>query len=70
MKNWVIKNSLYITGAAAGAVAGYLYWKFVGCANGTCAITGKPVNSTIYFAVMGAILFGMFKREKQQQNES
>jgi len=67
MKSWIIRNSLYIAGAVVGAVAGYLYWKFAGCANGTCAITGKPVNSTIYFAVMGAILFGMFKKEKTQK---
>ena len=64
MKHWLINNSLYIVGAAAGAVAGYLYWKFIGCTSGTCAITGKPVNSTIYFAVMGSLLFGMFRKEK------
>jgi hypothetical protein len=64
MKHWLIKNSLYIVGAVAGAVAGYLYWKFIGCTSGTCAITGKPVNSTIYFAVMGSLLFGMFRKEK------
>ena len=67
MKSWVIKYSLYIVGAVAGAITGYLYWKFVGCANGTCAITGKPVNSTLYFAVMGSLLIGMFKKEKQQK---
>ncbi|MEP6847189.1 MAG: hypothetical protein ABI861_14350 [Panacibacter sp.] len=67
MKNWLIKNRLYVTGALLGAVGGFLYWKFVGCVTGTCAITGKPINSTLYFAVMGSLLFGMFKKEKQQK---
>lgn len=66
MKNWVSKNILYIAGALVGALTGYLYWKFIGCASGTCAITSKPFNSSIYFAVMGALLFGMFKKEKKQ----
>lgn len=65
MKSWVNKNILYIAGAFAGALAGYLYWKFVGCTSGTCAITSKPVNSTVYFAAMGALLFGMFRKEKK-----
>lgn len=67
MKNWISKNSLYITGAAIGAVAGFLYWKFVGCTTGTCAITSKPLNSTVYFAVMGALVFGVFKKEKKHK---
>ena len=67
MKSWVIRNRLYVAGTAVGAVAGFLYWKFVGCINGTCLITGRPLNSTIYFAVMGSVFFGMFKKEKQQK---
>ena len=38
-----------------GALGGYLYYYFIGCNNG-CAITGSPVNSTAYGAVVGAIL--------------
>lgn len=64
MKKWFNRNILFIIGAMAGAVAGYLYWNFVGCASGTCAITSKPLNSTIYGAVMGSLLFGMFQPEK------
>jgi len=64
MKKWFNRNILFIIGAMAGAVAGYLYWNFVGCSSGTCAITSKPVNSTLYGAVMGSLLFGMFQPEK------
>jgi hypothetical protein len=63
MKKWAINNWLYIAGAIVGAIGGYTYYHFVGCSSGTCAITSKPTNSTIYFAVMGALLFGTFKKE-------
>ncbi len=59
----LLKNNwLTLAGILAGAVAGYLYWQFVGCVSGTCAITSSPVNSTLYGAVMGALLFSTFKR--------
>ncbi len=47
MKNWISENKLYIIGALLGAIGGFLYWKFVGCSAGTCAITSKPLNSTL-----------------------
>ena len=38
-----------------GALGGFLYYHFIGC-NGSCAITGSPVNSTLYGSLMGLIL--------------
>lgn len=63
MKKWIVQNKLYIIGTVVGAISGFLYWKYVGCLTGSCPITAKPLNSTIYFALMGAVLFGMFKKE-------
>ena len=40
---------------ALGAVGGFLYYSLIGC-NGSCAITGSPVNSTLYGSLMGLIL--------------
>ncbi|HZI52961.1 MAG TPA: hypothetical protein VFD56_04645 [Chitinophagaceae bacterium] len=68
MKNWVTNNKLYWWGAAIGAVAGFLYWKYVGCLTGSCAITSNPVRSTIYFSLFGSLLFGMFKRDKKRED--
>ncbi|NBR55480.1 MAG: hypothetical protein EBU05_00105 [Chitinophagia bacterium] len=45
-----------LIGITLGAVAGFLYWKFVGCSSGTCMITSKPINSTLYGAVMGFLV--------------
>ena len=67
MKKWFNNNILYLLGAVIGAVAGYFYWQQVGCASGTCAITSKPLNSTLYGAMMGALLLGMFKKENNKE---
>ncbi len=69
MKKWFSNNILYFIGAALGAVAGYIYWQQVGCLSGTCMITSKPVNSTLYGAVMGALLLGLFKRAPKINNK-
>ena len=50
-----------LLGAALGALGGYLYWYFVGCADGTCPITSSPLNSTLWGAVMGGLLLSMFE---------
>jgi len=62
--NFISKNKLVLIGILAGAIGGYLYYHFIGCATGTCPITSKPLNSTIYGAVMGGLLFSIFKKEK------
>lgn len=56
------KKALFITGIGVivGAITGYLYYKYVGCSSGTCRITSKPLNSTLYFALIGGLLFNMF----------
>jgi len=46
-------------GLVLGAIAGYLYYYYIGCSSGSCAITSKPLNSTIYGSVMGALALDM-----------
>lgn len=55
------RNALTLLGIIIGGFTGYLYWKFIGCNSGTCAITSKPINTSIYGAVMGGLLFSLFK---------
>lgn len=64
--NFIKKYKLAIIGIIAGAIGGYLYYYFVGCSNGTCAITSKPLNSTLYGAIFGGLLFSTFKKEKSK----
>jgi hypothetical protein len=53
-----------LIGITLGALAGFLYWKFVGCSSGTCMITSRPINSTLYGALMGFLVAGIFKKER------
>ena len=69
MKKWIFKNKIILAGAVLGAVAGYIYYRTIGCSSGTCLISSKPVNSTLYFALMGGILFSFFKKQVPQQNK-
>lgn len=60
--NKMKKKTYFITGIGVitGCIAGYAYYYYVGCASGTCAITSKPLNSTLYGGLMGGLLFNMF----------
>lgn len=54
-----------------GALGGFLYYNFIGCYSGSCAITGDPLMSTLYGALIG-FLFMDFKtkRKKGESNEN
>lgn len=62
------RKAMIITGAgiAVGAIAGYAYYHFVGCASGTCAITSKPLNSTLYGSLMGGLIFNIFVKSEKK----
>lgn len=64
MKNFFKNNLLTITGIIFGAIAGYFYWQLIGCTTGSCAITSKPINSTVYGALMGGLMFNVFQKNK------
>ena len=59
------RKTILITsiGIIIGAILGYLYYHFVGCTSGSCAITSKPINSTLYGGLMSGLLFNMFVKE-------
>ncbi|MCC6182672.1 MAG: hypothetical protein IT237_12645 [Bacteroidia bacterium] len=73
MKSFIIKYKLALLGLVIGAIAGYAYYYFVGCASGTCAITSNPYISTVYGAFMGFLLLTSFKsdvpKKINQENE-
>ncbi len=61
---FLLKHKLTIIGIILGAIGGYLYYSLVGCSTGTCPITSKPLNSTLYGAVMGGLVLNILKKEK------
>jgi hypothetical protein len=67
MKNWMQKNKLFFIGAFTGAIGGFLYWNYVGCLTGNCAITANPVRSTIYGTVVGSLFLSFFNKSSKKQ---
>lgn len=40
----------------AGGSAGFLYYHFVGCSSGTCAITSNPFSSIVLGSLIGLFI--------------
>jgi hypothetical protein len=59
----IYKYKLTLIGVLIGGLAGFAYYYFVGCASGTCSITSKPLNSSLYGALMGGLLFTKTKNK-------
>lgn len=63
----ILQYKYTILGIIMGAIAGYAYYYFIGCASGTCAITSNPLNSTLYGAMMGGLLLSSFKKKEEKE---
>lgn len=53
MTEFIKKHLLVIVFSVAGALGGFLYWKFVGCQSGTC-----PIKSVWYLSTLWGLAFG------------
>lgn len=63
------KHRRELIGAIVGAVAGGLYYYFVGCKNGSCIIASNPFISIPYGAVLGYLFAGIFSKKEQVKSE-
>ncbi len=54
MKSKVFRYKLLIT--IIGAIGGFLYWKCIGCASGTCPIKSVWYLMTLWGTAMGYLL--------------
>jgi len=64
-----MKYKFIIAGVILGGTAGFLYYYFIGCQSGACAITSKPLNSSLYGALVGGLLFSSFTSTKNNSNK-
>jgi len=59
LKDIITKNKRSIvvgsSGLLLGGLGGFLYWKYVGCISGTCAIWSNPNSSVTYGALLGSL---------------
>lgn len=69
------KNRILIISSIAGAIGGFLYWKYVGCLSGTCPIKSVWYLSTLFGTVLGYLAGSLFNdllikiRNKKNQNK-
>jgi xanthosine utilization system XapX-like protein len=66
-------------GGLIGALLGYIYYVQIGCISGTCPITSNPISSSIYGAILGALVLELIhdavqtirkNRIKKQETEN
>jgi len=74
MKEFLKKHLFVIISSGAGALGGFLYWKFVGCLSGTCVIKSVWYLSTIYGLGLGWVMGSLtgdiirsFKKQKKYE---
>jgi len=75
MKKFLLHKKLQIIVAVLGALGGFVYWKFVGCESGSCAIKSVWYWSTLWGATVGYLLGDFLadiikKREKKKNKEN
>lgn len=56
IKKIFLANRLQFILLIAGAAGGFLYWRFIGCESGTCAIKSVWYWSTLWGAAMGYLV--------------
>ena len=69
MKKFMLNNMWSIAGGIFGGLFGYFYWRDIGCATGTCPITSKPLNSIVYFALLGYFMIGTIAKFRDERRE-
>lgn len=71
MKLFSNKKKLIVIGSGIliGFIAGFAYWKFIGCQSGTCPITSQWHTTSLYGGVMGYLLADSIRIGKKKQSQ-
>ncbi len=74
MKEFVTKHKFGLLLIIPGIIAGFLYWKYVGCASGTCAITSNWHTMVGFGALIGYFIGDSIddvikKRKSKEEND-
>jgi hypothetical protein len=65
---FLTKYKIELAGILIGGIAGFMYYYFVGCKSGTCAITSNPFINIPYGSLLGYFISGLFKKEKHENH--
>lgn len=64
------KTIIVLSGIVIGLIAGYAYWRFIGCESGTCPLTSNWHTSTLFGGIFGYLLADGIKIKKQVKENS
>lgn len=64
-----VLSVLQVAGILLGGLLGYAYYYFIGCANGTCAITSNPWLSVLWGVALGYLIADLFHTKEKQSVE-
>jgi hypothetical protein len=78
VKDLFKKHLFIIVFTFSGAVAGFLYWKLIGCKTGSCPIKSVWYMSTLWGLIMGYLsgsiikdlVISLSKKDKQGSSDS
>ena len=59
-----------LIGVLVGLAGGFAYYHFIGCSNGTCAITSNPWLSMLWGASVGYLIADMFSGRSKKPVEN
>jgi len=63
-------KSIQLLSISLGALAGFLYWRFIGCTSGTCPIQSHWAGSTLLGALLGSIAGDLFSKKEKEKPAS
>ena len=74
MKDFITKHKIGVILIIPGIIAGYLYWRYVGCSSGTCAIKSHWETMTLFGGLIGYLVGDTIddiklKRSKAKEEE-
>jgi hypothetical protein len=74
MKDILKEKKITLIFTLAGAMGGFLYWKYIGCLSGTCVIRSVWYWSTLWGAAVGLLIGDMvndfiLKRKKKAEEK-
>jgi hypothetical protein len=59
----ITKYKRELLGIGLGALGGFLYWNYVGCLNGQCALQATPTIDMLYGTVFGYLIFSRSNKD-------
>lgn len=54
----------HIIGMVAGGTAGFLYYYYIGCASGSCALKSNPYYNIVLGILLGYLIADMIRKKK------